>query len=126
MTNSIFLPGAIATLSLLTAAGHSWLGEARIFGSLYAQPLAGILQSRAMRDVIRVVFHLPSIMWAALGIAILINGTAPNAPLYGAAIAIFAASGIGNLVSLRMPHPGGLMLLAAAALASIQLFQSFP
>lgn len=124
MANSIFLPGAIATLSLLTAAGHSWLGEARIFGPLYAQPHQGVLTSRAMRDVIKAVFHLPSIAWAALGIALFVNAGAPNAPLYVAAIIVFAASGLGNLISLRMLHPGGLMMLAAAALTSIQFSQS--
>lgn len=124
MTNSIFLPGAIATLSLLTAAGHSWLGEARVFGSLYAQPHQGILQSRAMRDVIRAVWHLPSLAWVALGIALLVNNGAANMPLYGTAIAVFAVSGLGNLVALWSPHPGGLLLLAAAALATIQLTQS--
>ena len=124
MTNSFFLPGAIATLSLLTAAGHSWLGEARVFGPLYAQPHQGVLASRAIRDVTRAVWHLPSLAWVALGLALVLNQGAANLPLYAAAIAVFAVSGIGNLVSLRMPHPGGLMLLLAAGLTALQFSQS--
>lgn len=124
MANSIFLPGAIATLSLLIAAGHSWLGEARIFGPLFAQPHQGVLASRSMRDVIRAVWHLPSLAWVAFGFALFLNQGAPNLPLYGAAIAVFVVSGIGNLVSLRMPHPGGILLLAAAGLTAFQFIQT--
>ncbi len=124
MTFGNFLPGAIATLSLLTAVGHSWLGEARVFGPLYARPHEGVLASRAMRDVIRAVWHLPSIAWAAMGTALLVNGRTPNAPLFFAAIAIFATAGLGNWISLRRLHPGGLFLIVAAVLTAIQYQQS--
>ena len=124
MSNNIFLPGAIATLSLVAAAGHSWLGEARVFGPLYARPHDGVLASRAMRDVTRAVWHLPSIAWAAMGVALLVNGQTPNAPLFAGAIVIFAASGLGNLIALRQPHPGGLLMIAAAVLTAIQYQQS--
>lgn len=114
-----FAAGA-AILGTAGAVGHSWLGERKIFGPLYAGKPGGILASRATRDVIRAVFHIPSLTWAVLGLALLaarLDGG--NLPLSIAAATVFAASGIGNLAALRRTHPGGLILLTAAGLTLI-------
>jgi hypothetical protein len=111
---------AVAILAIATAFGHSLLVERRILRPLYAEPRTGLLASRAMRDVIRVVLHLPSMAWVVLGIAVLAARIAGGNPLLSLVAAlIFAGSGIGNLAALRRAHFGGLMLLAAAALTAV-------
>lgn len=117
---TVLAAAIVAVLAIATAFGHSLLGERLILGPLYAEPRAGILTSRAMRDVLRVIMHLPSLTWLVLGIAVLAARLAGgNPPLSLVAALIFAGSGIGNLTALRRPHFGGLMLLAAAALTAV-------
>ena len=101
----------VAVLGLVVAVAHSVLGEKVILGPLYR----GLLAARATRDVIRAVFHVPSLAWAGLGIAVLLNRLQSGSDLLPVTAAIiFALSGIGNLAALRRPHPGGLILLAMA------------
>ncbi len=119
-----FAAGA-AILGIATAIGHSVIGERKIFPPLYVGNPGGILKSRAMRDVLRAVFHMPSLTWAVLGIGVLLARLEGGNSLLGIIAAIlFAGSGIGNLAALRRPHFGGLMLLAAAALTLADLLQA--
>jgi hypothetical protein len=75
-----------------------------------------------VRADIRAVFHMPSIAWAVLGIAVLAARIQGGNPLLGIVAAIiFTSSGIGNLAALRRPHFGGLMLLGAAGLTLAHL-----
>lgn len=111
-----FAAGA-AILGIAGAVGHSLIGERMIFGPLYAGNPGGILKSRSTRAIIRAVFHLPSMVWAVLGVGVLAAHVEGGNPLLSLVAAIiFAGSGIGNLVALRRPHFGGLLMLAAAAL----------
>jgi hypothetical protein len=105
----------VAVLGLVVAVAHSVLGEKVILGPLYREQTSGLLAARATRDVIRAVFHVPSLAWAGLGIAVLLNRLQSGSDLLPVTAAIiFALSGIGNLAALRRPHPGGLILLAMA------------
>ncbi|CAM3250580.1 MAPEG family protein [Sphingomonas antarctica] len=114
---TIWLAAAVAAIGLFTAVGHSYLSEKNVLRPLFAQEPVGPMRSRATRDVTRVLFHLPSLVWAVLGVAILAaRFHGGNLQLSVASALIYAASGIGNLISLRRPHPGGFLLLAAAAL----------
>jgi hypothetical protein len=65
-----FAAGA-AILGIATAIGHSLISERKILGPLYAGNPGGVLKSHRTRAVIRAVFHMPSIAWAVLGIAVL-------------------------------------------------------
>lgn len=113
---------AAATLGVATAIGHSILSERLFLRPLFAGPQTGMFAKRSMRDITRAVFHIPSLAWAALGIALLFARVDGGNPLLSLVAAIvFAGSGIGNLAALRRPHPGGLMLIAAAALAILDL-----
>ncbi|AMO70759.1 hypothetical protein [Sphingorhabdus sp. M41] len=105
----------VAVLGVIVAIAHSVLGERVILGPLYREPTNGLLAARAMRDIIRAVFHIPSVAWALLGIAVLLNRMQAGSDLLPISAAIiFALSGIGNLAALRRPHPGGLILMAMA------------
>ncbi len=111
-----FAAGA-AILGIATAIGHSVLSERLFLRPLFGEPRTGLFAARSMRDITRVVFHIPSLAWAVLGLAVIaarIDGGNPLLSLVAAIV--FAGSGIGNLAALRRPHPGGLMLLAAAVL----------
>lgn len=105
----------VAVLGVIVALAHSVIGERVILGPLYREPTNGLLAARAMRDIIRAVFHIPSLAWAGLGIAVLLNRLQSGSDLLPIMAAIiFALSGIGNLAALRRPHPGGIILLAMA------------
>jgi hypothetical protein len=116
-----FAAGA-AALSVACAIGHSLISERKVLRRLYAEPRTGLLASRAMRDIIRGVFHMPSLTWAVLGLGVLaarLEGG--NQLLSIVATIIFTGSGIGNLAALRRPHISGLMMIGAAALTLADL-----
>ena len=105
----------VATLGVIVAVAHSILSERVLLGPLYRERTEGLLAAKPMRDIIRAVFHMPSIAWAGLGIAVLLNRLQDGSDLLPATAAIiFMLSGTGNLAALRRPHPGGLVLLAMA------------
>ncbi len=115
-----FAAGA-AILGIATAIGHSLISERKILGPLYAGNPGGVLKSRPTRAIIRAVFHMPSMAWAVLGIAVLAARIEGGNPLLSiVAATIFTGSGIGNLAALRR-HIGGLMMLGAAALTLTDL-----
>jgi hypothetical protein len=111
-----FAAGA-AILGIACAIGHSLISERKFLRPLHAEPRTGPFAARSMRDITRVVFHIPSMAWAVLGIAVLVaRMEGGNQLLSIVAAIIFAGSGIGNLAALRRPHAGGLMMIGAAAL----------
>ena len=119
---TVAVAAGVAVLGIATAVGHSVISERMILGPLYAGSPGGILKSRATRAIIRAVFHMPSMAWAVLGIAVLVARLDGGNPLLSIVAAIlFAVSGIGNLAALRRPHFGGLMLVGAAALTVADL-----
>jgi hypothetical protein len=116
-----FAAGA-AILSIACAIGHSLISERKFLRPLYAEPRSGVFAARSMRDITRVVFHIPSMAWAVLGMAVLAARIEGGSQLLSIVAAIvFTASGIGNLAALRRPHIGGLLMLGAAALTLADL-----
>jgi hypothetical protein len=116
-----FAAGA-AILSIACAIGHSLISERKFLRPLYAEPRARLFTARSMRDITRVVFHIPSMAWAVLGIAVLVARIeGGNQLLSIVAATVFTMSGIGNLAALRHPHIGSLLMLGAAALTLADL-----
>jgi hypothetical protein len=119
---TVAVAAGVAILGIATAVGHSVISERTILGPLYAGSPGGILKSRATRAIIRAVFHMPSLAWAVLGIAVLVARLdGGNSLLSIVAAILFAVSGVGNLAALRRLHFGGLMLVGAAALTLADL-----
>lgn len=105
----------VALLGVIVAVAHSVIGERVILGPLYREPTNGLLAVQPTRNIIRAVFHIPSLAWAGLGVAVLLNRLQSGSDLLPVVAAIiFALSGIANIAALRRPHPGGVMLLAMA------------
>lgn len=111
-----------AGLAIVVALAHSAISERVILQPLFRQPAQGLLATEPGRGIVRAVFHIPSVAWAALGLGVWLNRL-QNGPDLVAVIAmiVFASSAIGNLVALRRPHPGGLLLLLATAATATDL-----
>ena len=119
---TIALAAGAAVLCTACAIGHSVISERKFLKPIYAKPGTGLFASRATRDITRAIFHLPSIVWAVLGVAVLAARFEGGNPLLSIVAAIiFAVSGIANLTALRRPHAGGLLLLGAASLTLADL-----
>ncbi len=114
--NFVLLVSTLAALA--SAAGHSWLGETKILRPLYSERInEGVLKPVATRRVLRAVFHLPSVIWAATGIltfGFTWHGTTPPLwfVIYG--VTIYGLSAIGNFWGLRRIHIGNILLTLAA------------
>lgn len=112
-------------LAFATAAGHSWLGEKFVIGPLLkSDPLPGVLKPEVNQRLVRYVWHLPSAIWAVLGIYVLWAGlagamTKPTAVLLGA---VFVVSGLANMVAVRRFHFGWALLFSIAAALWIGAF----
>ncbi|MEP2990139.1 MAG: hypothetical protein ABJN65_14255 [Parasphingorhabdus sp.] len=108
----------VAALGVIVAIAHSVIGERLLIRPLYAERTDGILADKSTRDIIRAVMHMPSLAWAGLAIAVLINRWQDGTDLMPITAAIiFVISGVGNLLALKRPHPGGLILVAMAVLS---------
>lgn len=73
------------------------------------------------RRIIALIWHLPSLTWTALALAVLtarFSGTS-NPPLTIVAVLVFGASGAGNLWAHRKPFIGGVLLLFTAILVAM-------
>ncbi len=117
---SMFAAASVAILGSTIGILHSMIGERRILGPLYAETQTGILRPRATQAIVRAVWHLPSIVWAVLGIAVYYSRLVGGLPILTfVAAALFAISGAANLIALRRLHMGGLLLLATSALCLI-------
>lgn len=107
---------ATAILAVIVAVAHSVISERVILVPLFREQSRGVLGAPAMRSITRAVFHMPSVAWAALGIGVALNRAQGGPDLIAQiAMVVFACSAIGNLLALRRPHPGGLLLLVATA-----------
>jgi hypothetical protein len=105
---------AIAVLAALIGFVHSSFAKSYRLAGLYPN-------DDVKRRIITLIWHLPSLTWSALALAILIarhSGTS-NAPLTIVAVFVFGASGLGNLWAHKKPFIGGLLLLFTAILVAI-------
>ncbi len=107
-----------AVLAFAAPIGHSWLGEKFVVGPLLkSDPLPPVLKPAINRRLVRWVWHLPSAIWAVLGLYVLWAGLVGGVT-EGAALvigAVFAVSGLANLGATRRVHFGWALLFATAA-----------
>lgn len=113
---------AAALLGTGVAIAHFIIGDRVVLQPLFREQTGGILAAKPMRDLTWAMFQLHSLVWAALGIAVLLNRWQGGSDLVaGLAVLIFTVSGAANLLVLRRPHPGGILLLLAAAASAADI-----
>ena len=113
---------AAALLGTVVAIAHFVIGDRVVLQPLFREQSGGILAAKPMRDLTWAMFQLHSLVWAALGIAVLVNRLqGGNDLVAGLAMLIFTVSGLANLLVLRRPHPGGILLLLAAAASAADI-----
>ena len=113
---------AAAVLGTVVAIAHFIIGDRVVLQPLFREQTGGILAAKPMRDLTWAMFQLHSLVWAALGIAVLVNRLQGGGDLVaGLAMLIFTVSGLANLLVLRRPHPGGILLLLAAAASAADI-----
>jgi hypothetical protein len=107
---------AVGVLGPLIGCVHSSYARKYQLGSFYENERDGAVKRR----IIMLIWHLPSLTWAALALAVLaarLSGSG-NVLVTIIALFIFAVSGAGNLWAHRRPFIGGVLLLATAALVA--------
>jgi hypothetical protein len=113
---ALYLSGIAA---IITAIGHSFLGERFLIQPLLAADIP-FLKPRARQRLLRGILHLASVAWLGIGAMLIYEahrGNADPAWLYFI-VPIFVLSGLMNLWALRSVQPGWIaMFIAAAALA---------
>jgi hypothetical protein len=117
------LSALVAILSVAIGVAHSAIGEKMLLGPLYLEHQTGALRTRPMQAILRAVWHLPSLAWALVGLTVFAARLSGGIGLVSLlAVVFFAVSGLANLAALRRPHIGGILLLCAAALASMDWY----
>jgi hypothetical protein len=104
----------VGVLGPLIGCIHSWFARRYRLGSLYEGERGGDVKRR----IILLLWHLPSLTWALLSLAVLAARLLGHGDLLVTIVAasILAASGAGNLWATRRPFIGGILLLVTAAL----------
>jgi hypothetical protein len=105
---------AVAVLGPLIGVVHSSFARSYGLSALYPD-------SDEKRRIINLIWHLPSLVWSALALAILMARLLGNAglPLTLVAVFVFGVSGIGNLWAHKKPFIGGVLLLVTCLLVSM-------
>lgn len=112
-----------ALLGTVVAVVHYLFGERMVLVPLFAEKTSGVLATETMRNLTTGMFHLHSMVWAILGIFVLINRLQGGDDLmvYFAAI-VFGISGIGNIFVFRRPQTGNILLLLASSACAADIW----
>jgi hypothetical protein len=106
---------SVAGFGVAVALTHSMICEKQILAPLFEEE-SKVLEKEEIKKVTRGMFHLPSFVWASLGVAVLVNRNSEEGLIVPAlASTVYGLSGIGNLICTKRIHPGGVLLLLAAA-----------
>ncbi len=105
-------------LLVLTAAIHSLLGERRLITPLMRER-TGVLASAQARFLLRLTWHLASVLWLALAVILLAAVWRPETVVRVALAAtggLFLVSGLVDAVATRFRHIGWPFLTAIGVL----------
>jgi hypothetical protein len=121
MTSFFLTLAAVSTL--LTAFAHSYFGEKRLIGPLVAAG-NGVMRSRLAQQVIRLAWHLTSLLWIAQ--ALVLFRAAENIKYFDPTLVaglgvLYVAIGLVDALVTRGRHLGWPLLLAIGAFALLSL-----
>lgn len=118
--NLLLVVSAIAGFG--SAIGHSYLSERFVLAPMLAQSDANrVLKRPDMQRLMRGIWHLPSFIWsltAGVTVWLLLAPDMFDAParavfcIFG--VGIYASSALVNVLALRTPHIGNILLSIAA------------
>ena len=119
---SLFL-GLAALSTLLTAFAHSYFGEKRLIGPLVTAA-DGVMRVRLARQVIRLAWHLTSLLWIAQ--ALVLFRAAANIQYFDPTLVgglgfLYVAIGLVDALVTRGRHLGWPLLLAIGVFALLSL-----
>jgi hypothetical protein len=108
-------------LAVFISVVHSWLGEKRVIGPLLAlDHREGPLARGFMRRLVRYAWHITSIAWTGMGLALVVLARSPLEPtgrlVAGVIGATFLVMGAMTLIAGRGRHLAWLVFLAIAVL----------
>lgn len=120
-------PIVSGVLGIIAGFAHSYLGERNILWRLFAEGNSQALQKGRMRELLRAVWHIPSLAWIVLGLALVHAGFSGRSDVVLAAMAgaIFALSGLANWIALKSFHISGAVLVAAGLLSLASIVVDF-
>lgn len=114
--NNALLVSAIA--AVVVGFGHSLLGEWKVLRPLYRERTASaVIAIAGMRRLLRVIWHMPSFVWALTGVftyGFVHHGTTPPTWFVIYAAMIYGAGALGNFWGVRKIHIGNVLLTVAA------------
>jgi hypothetical protein len=113
-------------LALFVSAVHSWLGEQRLIGPLLAlEHREGPLARGFMRRLVRYAWHITSIAWTGMGLALVVLARSPldgSGRLVAGVIGVtFLVMGVMTLLAGRGKHLAWLVFLAIGGLCFASL-----
>jgi hypothetical protein len=108
-------------LAVFISAVHSWLGEQKLIGPLLAlEHREGPLARSFMRRLVRFAWHITSVAWTGMGLALAMLARSPLEPtgrfMAGVIGATFLVMGLMTLIAGRGRHLAWLVFLAIAGL----------
>ena len=121
MTQSLLIAATAATL--VTAFVHSYFGERRLIGPLVASS-DGVMAYRLAKQVIRLAWHLTSMLWVGQALLLLRAALAPLAfdrAMVGGIGSFHLAAGIFDALITRGKHIGWPLLSAIGLLSLLSL-----
>jgi hypothetical protein len=113
---------AAAVVATTTGVFHSMIGEKLIFTPLEQEEHVGVLNNQRTRSLVRLIWHLPSITWMTIGIAIFVARlNKGNTLLSAIAVVLFAIPATGNLYAYKRLARGNIALALTTGLVLLDL-----
>ncbi|MDO9127023.1 MAG: hypothetical protein Q8L94_02790 [Parvibaculum sp.] len=116
---TMLFPITAGALGIIAGSAHSYLGERKILWRLFAEGNSQALEKGRTRELLRAVWHIPSLAWIVLGLALVHAGleNRPDGVVAAMAGTVFVLSGVANWMALKSIHISGGTLVAAGLLS---------
>jgi hypothetical protein len=105
---------AAGGLAIVVAVFHGAIAELYVFARARVEP-------EPTRRLLRLIWQASTIDWIALGVLLIIapqlGSTLARHWIIAIAVAVYGYAALGNVLAVRGPHPGWILMLCVIALA---------